>query len=167
MRDNQRKAVYRWEQRAGIILRHAKPTLSLAQCESMIGYIWDNYPTGDRHYSFRQPPRVTPGRGCRRAIYRHDHVIHLPRWSRFPGVVVHETAHAIVHSWTDRDPGHGPMFVRVYCELAVAFLGFDPDRLVREMSNVGKGERRVKMAGLNDVFWRHPRQRELQQERRA
>ena len=100
-------------------------------------------------------PTVKDGRGRRSACYMiEDHSVRFPQWSRQPAMVAHEVAHAIIEfrtRCTQKLSWHGPEFVRVYCELLVAFLGYDPEHLLREMTT---GKRKVRIGTTDSLPWR-------------
>jgi hypothetical protein len=73
-------------------------------------------------------------------------------------MVVHEVAHAAVETLMRRYQPlawHGPEFVRVHCEMLVAFLGHDPEHLLREMkTGYTDGARIVRIADTDALPWR-------------
>jgi hypothetical protein len=174
-RDSQRQAVYDWEKRAGLWTQRPSQSelLSLAECRTLVERVWVGY-TGNT----KNVPVLKDGRGRRRAAYHwDDNSIRMPKWSRQAGMVVHEVAHAIM-SWkaegaarmcidAEKFASHGPEFVRVLCELHVAFMGADPKALVAAMKPVTvmkydmradkvrtSKTRSVKMAGCMELPWR-------------
>lgn len=111
MRDVQRARLYAFEDRELRVL--AWPVLPLDACRRVVAEAYAVL-EGPRAI----PPRVLDGRGRRHAAGSRE-VIHLPRWARRLPVVLHECAHGVA---PDR---HGPLFVRVYVELLVAFAGLE------------------------------------------
>lgn len=115
MRDSQRSKVYAWE-RKHVHFETAQPRLSLDEIRTIVGKIWCDVfgPTSP-------PPDIYDGRGCRKACGGAFHLI-LPRWAHTATTTMHELGHAIVaRRWTivggEVRTGHGPTFVRVFCEL--------------------------------------------------
>lgn len=152
-RDSQRQAVYDWEKRVGCWeFSASKPDLlTHKEIETLVHKLWTGY-TGNINV-----PKVGRSHGRRgRACYKtRSHEVVFPKWARQPGMVAHEVAHAIVAKKSlgceVRLAAHGPEFVRVYCELLVSFLGFDPMALKSELT---KGKRRVKIARTDALPWR-------------
>lgn len=132
-RDSQRSKLYAWERKALFPDEKDRRFLSLAECEDLIVRAW-------RRYGIAwPPPKVGDGRRRTGACYsRAFHMVKLPRWARFPEVVLHEVAHAIVGHHARRDiSSHGPEFLRVYIELVAIFLKKDAG----EMKKSARGAR--------------------------
>ena len=110
-RDSQRNAVYQWEESLWkeFGLRPRDP-MSLKDCQHLINKIWKKH-----EKTLASPPIVKDGRARRRACYER-HSIKLPRWSRFPAVVLHETAHGLLRDHKNL-PAHGPVFARLLFDL--------------------------------------------------
>lgn len=86
------------------------------------------------------PPRVTDGRGRRRACYSpRSHTIKMPRSMRYPTLVCHEVAHAIAG---EAGGWHGPRFARLVAKLWEKYLGI-PQGVAHE---VGKNQRPRKVS---------------------
>ena len=114
VRDSQRAAVYRWEKSLAGVTVHAE-SMTLEQCRDLIGKVW-------RRYAYGPMPNVADGRGTRKA-YGSKSRISLPRWSRNPTVVLHETAHALVQLHLGKKvAGHGPEFARVFLGLLEEYM---------------------------------------------
>lgn len=56
-----------------------------------------------------------------------SHVLHMPRWSRRPLIVLHELAHVAVEPILWARP-HGPQFVRAWIDLVGDMIGADTGR---------------------------------------
>jgi hypothetical protein len=113
VRDSQRSAVYRWERSLDTTM-HAEQ-MTLEQCRDLIGKVW-------KRYAYGRMPNVADGRGTRKA-YGSKSRISLPRWSRNPTVVLHETAHALVQLHLGNAvAGHGPEFARVFLGLLEEYM---------------------------------------------
>jgi hypothetical protein len=133
-RDYQRTRLYRWEDE---VLPRISQSLSLAECQNQVDLVFQKHGmTG---------PKVTDGRGCRRALFfPTEYRISLPRHCRTLPVVLHEAAHGFLHFGPDtmrfrtvtvvrgpvpcsrvRDPAdrrptssaHGPIFAAIYIAL--------------------------------------------------
>jgi len=127
-RDSQRTAVYRWQYRAGIVEHGSEPQLTLEECRGLAHRVWQEYPTGPR---ITARPTVVASRTAtsKRAGYWYArNQITLPPWALQAGVVLHEVAHGILASWLDPRAvaAHGPRFVRVLAELAIAYMSRPP-----------------------------------------
>lgn len=152
-RDSQRSAVYAWERRVGLV-GNSHPKISLEECRALVEKLWVGYMGSSKNM-----PTVTDGRGRRSACYSpSDNSLRLPVWSRQEGVVAHEVAHAIVdwkivRAWNQnrKHAAHGPEFVRVFCELAVAFQGWDPKVLLEGLTS---GKRNVRISAPCELPWR-------------
>jgi len=136
-RDSQRSKLYAWERQyvdgrptwASWAERHETgkhPKMTLAECQALVNKVWRSYfgpgPT---------PPEVKDGRGSRRALAGFFH-ISLPRWARTRHSVLHEVTHSILDRSCRYDlAGHGPEFVRIYCELLVRYDGRKLGELTR------------------------------------
>lgn len=156
-RDSQRQAVYDWEKRCELWVLKPIEVLTLDAVRELTSRVWTGY-TGNT----KNVPIVRDGRGRRRACYAwDDNSVRFPKWSRQPCMVLHEVAHAIM-CWKVEGPArmnlgkeqyasHGPLFVRIYCELLVAFLGYKPEDLLRELT---AGKRNVYISDCNDLPWR-------------
>jgi hypothetical protein len=109
-RDNQRTAVYRWEQ---ALPGWPGERMDLTGCAILVHQVWQDY------VGYSQPPVVKDGRRRRKASGCR-YWIKLPVWTRHDMIVLHEIAHALVHF---RDPNprqqaaHGPVFARLYLDL--------------------------------------------------
>jgi hypothetical protein len=152
-RDSQRSAVYAWERRVGLVSDRPKAApLSLDDVRTLAEKLWVGYMGSKKNM-----PTVKDGRGRRSACYApSDNSLRFPKWGRQEGVVAHEVAHAIVDWKMGRlknraHAAHGPEFVRVFCELAVAYQGWNPEQLLAEMP---LGKRKVRISGVNEVPWR-------------
>ena len=139
MRDSQRQAVYDWENK---ILNLANQTngasMTLEECVALVERVWADY-----HPNVK-PPIVLDGRGRRRACGGRWK-IKLPRWSRKPIVVLHETAHALQR----QQPWHGPEFARLVLELWVRYAGV-PKAMARSLG-VNQKPRRVRFMSPGKV----------------
>ena len=107
-RDFQRSKVYAWEREQGLVRRLAGPEMEFDECEALVMKHWRRY-GGDPS----DAPTVKPSRRARAWYRSGSHSITLPRWARKYEQVLHETAHAIATITAH----HGPVWVRVYCEL--------------------------------------------------
>jgi hypothetical protein len=133
IRDQQREKCYKWERsylhktfdvsesthhwRQAASGRFYKETtlngtvLSLEDSQKVVNKIWQS-----RYGKTSIPPTVYDGRRRRSACgsrYRID----LPRWSRNPVVIAHETAHAMTYDL------HGPDFMRAFIEILCRHCG--------------------------------------------
>src|SRR3990172_12866606 len=85
-RDFQRSKVYKWERQERLIDSSPVAHLTMEQCTALVHKYWGIYRPGDN-----SPPRVLPGRGCRRAL-GSAWKIQLPIWARKVSTVLHEAA---------------------------------------------------------------------------
>ena len=110
-RDSQRAKVYKWERES--LFPRDRVHLSLEDCKDIVSDAFDLYgiPT----------PTVADGRGTRwaRGSLRR---INLPIWARTLPVVLHESAHGITSRFDATAAPHGPLFVRIYIDLASRFM---------------------------------------------
>ena len=156
-RDFQKTAVYRWERLAGLVA-HDDPTnhlncrakMSLNEAQELVARIWNGYPTG--RFGGGVPVVKAGRRTSKRAGYwlsRHE--ITLPPWALQVGVVAHEVAHAVAFSHVPitEIASHGPEFVRIRCEIAVAYEGADPERLGAVADDLN-----IRVASINQLPWR-------------
>lgn len=127
-RDNQRSAVYKWENEA--VAHHApllQKKIDEQQAAELIARIWREQATRFGKL-IRKPPAMRFRCGGARSFYSpRDHsVALLPVHQNF-FILIHETAHALNHA-----PGmesHGPRFVAIYIFLLTAYGGADHDQL--------------------------------------
>ena len=110
IRDQQRQKVYTWEREVWEIDSKLTKKLTLEECQELVNLAYFRY----RPNALRTP-RVTDGRGTRRAMAYGISKISLPLWARSPGVVLHEVAHTLTNN--SSYAVHGPEFVRVMCDL--------------------------------------------------
>lgn len=151
-RDSQRLALYRWER--GMECFTWEEELTLDECQRLVADVWHEH-APSWGYVRQKPPTVVDGRGSRkgRASRRR---IHLPRQCRFPGCVVHETAHALIAvaelgEQVQLAP-HGPEFARLYLSLLGRWCGASKRRQrSRALHDREKGTRRVHFATLDEV----------------
>lgn len=122
--DFQRSKVYLWERECELTFDDDE-AMTLAECVAFVREVWTAAGRQD------PPPKVKDGRGRRRAA-SFGGAVALPRWARHAGVVLHELAHEMC-------PGekHGPVFVRVYIDLAVRHMGEDAGRLEAAAAEAG------------------------------
>ena len=116
IRDQQRQKVYTWEREVWEIDSKLTKKLTLEECQELVNLAYFRY----RPNALRTP-RVTDGRGTRRAMAYGTSKISLPMWARHPGVVLHEVAHTLTCS--SDYAAHGPEFVRVMCDLWKWYCG--------------------------------------------
>ena len=112
-RDSQRSALYAWEHRVFQAFPALNRRLSLAECRDYLGRVWHDYRPGT------EPPTLTDGRGRRSACGSRWRIA-LPVWARKPGVLLHETAHALLDGHPEP---HGPEFARLFLEMMVHYEG--------------------------------------------
>lgn len=135
-RDNQRTAVYRWEDAVintsgnAFYLKHVMP---LPECEALIRRVFRDYKP------LARPPRVKDGRGTKDA-YGNSWVINLPKWARTIPVILHEIAHAL----DPRGAWHGPEFARLMLDLLVKYAGIDREKAM--LIGITQKPRRVRFA---------------------
>jgi hypothetical protein len=104
---------------------------------------WCEETTAQFLYEYNVPMvKITDGRSRKSACYNSRlHEIKLPRIYRYDQVVLHETAHAIVHKYkTDNNltiPHHGKEFVRVYMELLSSYFNYDLLSLIKAVKSFG------------------------------
>jgi hypothetical protein len=110
-RDNQRQAVYSWEDRVRHFWQELDPKLTLEECRKLIYRVWDDYRPGE------QKPQIKDGRGRRSAAACRTFIT-LPCYFRKPIIVLHETAHSLLHH-----EKHGPLFATLLTELWERYLG--------------------------------------------
>ena len=132
-RDYQRSRVYAWE--CGIPgINMFAGTMELDEVRAFVARVWraerGRYGMGRKHDgALHRGPEILDGRG-RRSASGGSRELRLPRWSRNPWVVLHETAHGLV-ARNERGGGHGPRFVGCLIGLAARHMGLDRDALVK------------------------------------
>jgi hypothetical protein len=147
MRDFQRSKVYKWERslpgwyeadvwistsnNSAYRTSSGKPPIELAKIKEFIEIAWADYYVSS-------PPRVADGRRTRSATGSRWRLSY-PRWSRAPGVILHELAHAMSND------KHGPIFVRVFISLMARYMDKNESELVRS----------AKAAGIKVASWQH------------
>ena len=127
-RDVQRRRLYRWERQWWPA--EPRPVLSLEACQALVADIWQTEMAG--RPGWRRPPEVRDGRR-RRSACANRYWIKLPRWSRFPHLIVHELAHSLFLE-SER---HGPVFVGRVLHLLARYCGLDHDQLWHSAVNAG------------------------------
>jgi putative metallohydrolase (TIGR04338 family) len=100
------------------------------------------------------PIKFEDGRRRRSAGYRCDgRTLVFPRWSRYPLVILHETAHLIAgRKYGEKIAGHGWQWAEIFLDLVGFCLG-QPAR--KELAAAFKAKR---------VRWRPKRRRVMTQE---
>jgi hypothetical protein len=112
MRDSQRQKLYNWENSVvrKIIPDYSNP-LTTDDCKLLIDRV-------ARSYKIPVPEVLITRADSGKSYYRHGtHSVHLAGWGHTYGTVLHEIAHAIANKTLPEDGGHGPNYVKVYCEL--------------------------------------------------
>ena len=137
-RDQQRSAVYTWEQGLASRMPRLRRRLSLAQCEAYVARVWHDLRPGVA------PPAVKDGRGRRSGLGTPTE-IKLPKFARRPYYVLHEVAHAV----NPGGEGHGPAFARVLLDLLVRYEGVE--RLPAMLAAVHQRPRRVRFAAVDPL----------------
>lgn len=145
MRDSQRQAVYHWERKVGRVYNLDRQKLTLDESKLYAGYIWNKYVS-----PHRGPITVKDGRGRKAACYELFNTIKLPRWSRYPQVIIHEIGHGII---PNNFAAHGREFSKWVYEVWCRELKL-PRNTVR-MFAVHQKPRRVRfvtLAKLNEIL---------------
>lgn len=119
-RDNQRQAVYRWDDKLGAQWPHLIEPMTLKQCVDLVNRVWAD------HFPQKVPPTVKDGRGCTYAQGGRWRVV-LPRWGRRKGTVLHEIAHSLMYGNGHGHyvAAHGPEYARCLLELLVEYGGVE------------------------------------------
>jgi len=143
MKDSQRNAVYRWEEKVRETFPELKERLTWEQCKSLVAEVWEDYRSGSN------PPRVVKGRrnwDARASSWR----IVLPEWSWTKCVVLHEVAHVLTQGYQ-----HGPVFATFVTELWHRYVGVP----MHDIVEIGKSQkpRRVKFSTMAET----PRARKI------
>lgn len=133
-RDTQRQRVYTWEDKDLCALTDR--LLTLEEGRALCVAAWRIYRREWLAPTFING-RVT-GRG---SCYR----VTVPSAIRTPHIVLHETAHAILHSYPHLTAWHGPEFVRLLIDLLARF---DASRYVQGKRRLAQSarQRRIKIA---------------------
>lgn len=112
-RDSQRSALYAWEHQILVAFPALSRKLTLDECRAYLLQVWQDYRPDTL------PPEITDGRGRRNACGSRRRIA-LPVWARKPGVLLHETAHALLDGCSP-EPWHGPTFARLFFEMIVHY----------------------------------------------
>ena len=119
-RDNQKSAVYNWENKIGKQFPDSRVDIGLDGATALIRGICREYG--------KEMPSIGDGRARRTACYKlSEHRIDLPRWARTPLVVCHETAHSLCGN---KGGWHGPRFTNQVVELWALYCGI-PESITR------------------------------------
>ena len=135
IRDNQRTAVYRWEDVVKKQFPEVVEPMTLDECKALVQQVWNDYRPD------AEPPTVYDGRGRRRASGSRWRIM-LPVWARTKLVVLHEIGHSLQKS----EPWHSPEFARLCLELWVHYASLP--RLRVKMLGTQQKPRRVRFASL-------------------
>lgn len=147
-RDNQRSALYRWENRAfrDLAPHMAKAALTLDECDGLVRLIWRDYVPPEF------PPPVTTDGRSRRTAFGNQFRVSLPRWARSYKMVCHEVAHSIIchrdHDWWKVAAAHGPEYARLLVEIYAHYLGMPKGKMITR--GIKQRPRRVRFAPLTD-----------------
>jgi len=115
-RDNQRRAVYCWEDSIRKRWPELNQTLTLQECREWVAKVWADYRPGE------EPPTVKDGRGTR--IARGGRwTVNLPHWSRQTIVVLHEITHSLATPSQTKEGWHGKAFAQLVLELWNHYAG--------------------------------------------
>ncbi|MCY4618253.1 MAG: hypothetical protein OXD50_06835 [Chloroflexi bacterium] len=115
--DRQRNQAYGWEDERLRLDGADAIRLDLAEAQDVVDAIYrDYFPNGSRSPGvFRSHDEGTHYDGARHRIYLAD-------WAMTLGVVLHETAHALIASASVNDPGHGGSYLALLLELWQRYL---------------------------------------------
>lgn len=126
-RDSQQTTVYNWGW--ALAKRHPQlgESLTIAQCESLVCDIWSDYRADSL------PPIVAFPSSNNLSALGKRWKVSLPPWARTPLIVLHELAHALLDGGEGQhlEPDHGPIFVKMYCDLLEHYGGIDIDAAKR------------------------------------
>ncbi len=162
IRDSQRTAVYRWEDKLDFKF-NLKRNISFREAHLIVEQIWHDYNLNG--YSpwmslptLRRPPRKRNRRNA--SASGSGKVIILPDWALNTKTVIHETGHCMIfqieramHGWRV-EPGHGKMFTALLLELYERYLGMD--KVEARKMGIHQGHRRVRFHTkkvLHDFFF--------------
>lgn len=131
-RDFQKSAVYLWEQSLpGFKRDFDGPQMPIEWCTHLVFDVWRSYFPGEA------PPVVKHKRGGGNAT-GWDEEIALPSWAWRRSIVLHETAHALIHKYQLKEYGgrfayaaHGPEFARLLACLLTAWGEEDEEEIIR------------------------------------
>lgn len=130
-RDIQKQRLYNWESKWIDALSDQRAKLELHECRRIAGRAL-------ARYGLDPAVRVGDGRGARVARGSAWRGITLPRWSRTPTVVLHETAHVICDRLMgSRASWHGPEFAAVFCDLIGWYFKVNAQLVARTADSCG------------------------------
>jgi hypothetical protein len=151
VRDTQKKKLYNWEEKHLKDNEEAHKSISFEECKIFIKQVCQDYKI--------EYPIILPGnyeikdRVARSYKSKSDGnwYITLPMWSRTKLTCLHETCHMIIFqnrqgSWF---PAHSSVFLRLYIELLINYLDYNPVLLRRSVV-----ESRMKVASdIRTLLW--------------
>jgi hypothetical protein len=124
MADFQRSTFYRWEDwTSDAMLPEYDNDLTFEDCVSLIERV-------SQKHGIKCPEVVRANKKRKRSCYfPGEHSIHLTTDGCSIGVALHEVTHAITESTGEND-GHGPRFVKNYCEIMSRMFQIDKKKLL-------------------------------------
>lgn len=140
---DQRAAVYTYQRRGYMAPVWDTPLLT-DELATLAAEVCD-------HFAVPHPPiSIIRLRGTMAGICYHNHIELDPATGLNLGTLLHELAHWVINKWresiTINEPGHGPLFVRVFCHILGHFSDLDEATCVREAQASG-----IKVATTNMV----------------
>ncbi len=128
-RDWQRTRVYAWENR---VVAPRDPTfVPYKAAQAMVDAIWSDM-------GLRYPPAVEPlPRQTSATVASADRLsIFLPPRTR-SWLLLHEIVHAMTSDADGSSDGHGEVFMGIYGQLLVRYLGLDQSKLLASLQDDG------------------------------
>jgi hypothetical protein len=120
-RDQQRSRVYAWENR--VIAPCDASRIAFTAAQGVVDAIWSEF-------GLRYPPLVVPLPAQARCRFADADRLTIRLPESIPSwCLLHELAHAMTTTHDGISDGHGPLFVGIYVQLVVRYLGLDQAEL--------------------------------------
>lgn len=137
----QQSQVYYWEQE---VLRKEgmdMGSMSQAETQNLVNRVLADFGMGDKHCEVNYV-RTLPVGNTARTMYNiktHEQKIEMNGLHASMYTVLHECAHVLLnfHCYDDSEEGHGPDYVRVFCELAARFGGLNLQGCINSAKETG------------------------------
>jgi len=128
-RDTQRGRLYQWEDR--VVAPRDRTTIARGDAQAMVDALWADL-------GLRYPPAVEKLPPQSRRVLADASRLRIRLPEQTPSwCVLHELAHALTSTHDGRSDQHGPLFVGIYVQLLVRYMGMEAEALLGSLAEAG------------------------------